>query len=78
MFIKNVAGPEFESYVKCMERSDHDFCHDYLSCDFSWLSSPNSVGIPTELPIAAKNKRHIRPSLMPLLQRSDVNRRAMQ
>jgi hypothetical protein len=22
MFIKNVAGPEFESYAKCMERSD--------------------------------------------------------
>jgi hypothetical protein len=33
MFIKNVAGPEFESYANCMEKSDRS-----LSLAVSWCS----------------------------------------
>jgi hypothetical protein len=70
-FIKNVAGPEFESFAKCMEKSDP--AKQVMSDVFRLWCSLVCAGIPTEFQTVARNKQHMRLSLTPLLLRIDIN-----
>jgi hypothetical protein len=72
-FIKTVAGPEFESYAKCLDKLDPAACvHPQYT--ISWRS-PIFAGTPTDLRTVAKNKQPIRRSSIPFLQLTELSTR---